>query len=205
MSRRVHYYLTLILFYTLLGAGCTGKTPQAVYYTLNSIELDSVSLQTPAVSHDIVIGIDPVKFPDELDRQSIVTRSGQNRMEVNEFHRWGGSLEKSFTRAMVENISILTGTDQVMARPWDRYFIPDIRVALDIRQFDGRLGEYAFLNTTWLVYEKGQKTPAIVRRTVLKEETDDDSYDTLVAAQSMLVTKLCQEISMTLLEMFPAQ
>jgi uncharacterized lipoprotein YmbA len=200
MNQRMYYFLALCLFISLLGAGCTGKTPQSVYYTLNAAEDAGVILQATAPPKDIFIGIGSVKFPDELDRPSIVTRSGQNRLEVNEFHRWGGSLKKNFTRVVEENISILMKTDQVMARPWERYFQPDIRITFDIRQFDGRLGEYAALNVTWMAFKKKKEEPMIVRRSDIKEPVTDNSYDALVAAQSRAITRLCQEIAIALLQ-----
>jgi uncharacterized lipoprotein YmbA len=201
MNPRIYLYFALSLLITLLGAGCTGKTPQSVYYTLNAAEDTDVAFQLTAPLKDILIGIGSVKFPDELDRPSIVTRSGQNRLEVNEFHRWGGSLEKNFTRVMVENLSTLMKTDQVMTRPWERYFKPDVRITLDIRQFDGRLGEYAALNLTWMAFEKNKDEPTIARRSNIKEPVTDSSYDALVAAQSRATSRLCQEIAEALLQL----
>ena len=103
----MYYFLALCMLIALVGAGCTGKTPQAVYYTLNVTKDADAALQATVPPQDILVGIGSVNFPDELDRSSIVTRTGLNRLEINEFHRWGGSLKKNFTRVVVENISIL--------------------------------------------------------------------------------------------------
>jgi uncharacterized lipoprotein YmbA len=148
----------------------------------------------------MAIGIGPVKFPDELDRTSIVTRTGRNRLQINEFRRWGGSLEKNVTRVMEENLALLLKTDQIMARPWERHFQPDIRIALDIRQFDGRLGEYAFLNATWMIVDPDGEVTRLVRRTIIQETVEDDGYDALVAAQSRALAGLCREIATVLSE-----
>lgn len=196
----MYYFLAPCLLITLLVAGCTGKTPQAVYYTLNVTKDTDEALQAIVVPQDILVGVGSVKFPDELDRPSIVTRSGLNRLEVNEFHRWGGSLKKNFTRVVVENISILMQTDQVMARPWERYFQPDVRIAFDISQFDGRLGEYATLNLTWMAFRKEKDEPLIVRRSDIREPVTDNTYDALVAAQSRAIFRLCREITEALLQ-----
>jgi len=184
--------------------GCFGTSPPSVFYRLTPIE-DTAAVQTRAVGGGIAIGIGPIKFPDELDRFSIVTRTGRNRLEINEFHRWGGSLEKNFTRVMEENLALLTKTDQVMTRPWERYFQPDVRLALDIRQFDGRLGEYASLNVTWMVIGPEGDVPLLVRRTIIQEAVADDSYDALVDAQSRAVARLCREIAEALSKQLPTQ
>lgn len=200
MSLRMYCFFALCLPIALVTAGCTGKTPQAVYYTLNVTKDADAVLQATAPPQDILIGIGAVNFPDELDRPSIVTRAGQNRLEVNEFHRWGGSLKRNFTQVVVENISTLMKTDQVMARPWERYFKPDVRITFDVRQFDGRLGEYAVLNVTWMAFKTKKGEPLIVRRSDIKEPLTDNSYDALVAAQSRAITRLCQEITEALLQ-----
>ena len=192
MTRAVHP-LTLAVLAVLL-AGCLGQTPASVYYTLSSMA--SVE-DRPALSpaEDLAVGIGPVKFPDELDRAAIVTRSGSNRLEVNEFHRWGGSLEKNVTRVIEENLTFLLQTHQVMARPWERYFQPDVRIALDFRRFDGRLGEHATLNATWVLIDPEGDAPLHVGRTIIQEATDGDGYDALVAAQSRALARLCEEMA----------
>jgi uncharacterized lipoprotein YmbA len=185
-------------------AGCFGTTPPAVFYSLTPIG-DTAAIQPQAAEGKIAIGIGPVKVPDELNRAAIVTRSGRNRLEINPFHRWGGSLEKNFTRVMEENLALLVKTDQVVTRPWERYFQPDVRLAMDIRQFDGRLGEYAFLNATWMIVGPEGDEPLLVRRTIIQEAVADDSYDALVDAQSRAVARLSREIAEALSKQFPPQ
>lgn len=204
MNPRMYPYVVLSLVVMGLWTGCFGTTPPAVFYSLTPIENVATTLP-PAAEGKIAIGIGPIKFPDELNRPSIVTRSGRNRLEVNQFHRWGGSLEKNFTQVMEENLALLVKTDQVMARPWERYFQPDVRLALDIRQFDGRLGEYASLNVTWMIVGPEGDTPLLVRRTIIQETVTEKGYEALVDAQSRAVAKLCREIAEVLLERFAAQ
>lgn len=199
-------YRTWIASLMVLGvcAGCFGTTPPAVFYSLTPIG-DAAAFQPSAAEGKIAIGIGPIKFPDELDRAAIVTRSGRNRLEVDPFHRWGGSLEKNFTRVMEENLALLVKTDRVMTRPWERYFQPDVRLALDIRQFDGRLGEYASLNVTWMIVGPAGDEPLFVRRTIIQEAVADDGYDALVDAQSRAVARLCREIAQALSQQLHAQ
>jgi uncharacterized lipoprotein YmbA len=196
MIQRAVQTLTLILTTAVL-AGCLGKTPAAVYFTLSPLANEAGRPAQPPAD-DLAIGIGPVKFPDQLDRPAIVTRSGSNRLEVNEFQRWGGSLEKNLTRVIEENLSFLMQTDRVMARPWERYFQPDVRLALDIRQFDGRLGEYASLNATWVLIEPNEDATLHVGRTIIQEATNGADYDALVAAHSRALAKLCEEMAAAL-------
>jgi len=204
MNSRTTILILLCLLVIGLGAGCTGTTSPATFYSLRPID-DSGSMQPTELSEPMAIGIGPIKFPDELERAPIVTRTGRNRLEINEFHRWGGSLRMNFTRVMEENLALLMKTDKVMARPWERFFDPDVRVALDIRQFDGHLGEFASLNVTWMIVGPEGDKSLLVRRTIIQETVADESYDALVDAQSRAIAKLCREIAMALSEHFPVQ
>lgn len=193
-------HLLLLLFLTVVVSGCGVTTPKAIYYTLTPSDVASIK-KTTSSPGTLAIGIGPVKFPGELDRPSIVTRSGNNRLIIDEFHRWGGSLEKNFLRVMADNLTHLLKTDQVMIRPWEHYFQPDVRIALDIHQFDGRLGESASLKVTWVIYKEGKKTGAVVHRSALNEPSAGEGYDALVAAQSQLVARLAKEIAEVLLKL----
>lgn len=191
-------YRLLILLIILPFSGCTGTSPNALYYTLSPLEKDSISDQSSIVPADFAIGIGPVTFSDQLDRPAIVTQTGKNQITINEFHRWAGSLKQNFTRVMTQNLAILLKTDQVMARPWERYFKPDIRITVDVQKFGGQLGEHAELDTTWIIIEEGKNLEAVVHRSEIKEPVSDESYEALVAAQSSALASLCEEIAKAL-------
>ncbi len=198
MKKYNSYIALLLLAFLLASAGCGGRTPQAKYYTLNPIEEPSEKTTSAQSPNSVSLGIGPIKFPDELERPSIVTRIGKNRLEVNEFRRWGGSLEKNFSRVMVENLSYLLQTDKVVARPWERYFQPDFRIAINVQQFSGRLGKFASLKATWMIFKNKTDLPLLVRKTSLQESVSANDYDAFVAAQSRVLAMLCQEITIAL-------
>ncbi len=188
---------------SLSFTGCAGKSGPTTFYTLSPIETSPAG--EPAMpAGELNIGIGPVTFPAELDRQRIVTRSGRNRLEINEFHRWGGSLENNFLRVLSENLALLLDSNRVMAQPWERYFKPDFRVVIDVRRFDGRLGEYASLNATWMIVKTGRHDPLVVRQTIVQEAVSTNDYDALVAAQSAAAAALSREIARALRDQIAA-
>ncbi len=196
--------LTVVFASSLLFFGCGGKSSPTTFYTLSPIEAD-LAASAAGSAAPVNIGIGPVTFPDELDRQRIVTRSGRNQLEINEFHRWGGSLENNFVRVLVENLTLLMGSERIMAQPWERYFSPDFRVVMDIRRFDGRLGEFASLNATWMLVKAGSVEPLVVRQTIIQEAASGKGYDALVAAQSAAAATLSREIAAVLKEQVAAK
>ena len=196
MRRYATCFNVMLMVIGVLGFhGCAGKSGPTTYYTLSPIDATSQAGLQPAAIGDVSIGIGPVTFPDELDRQRIVTRSGRNQLEINEFHRWGGSLENTFVQVLTENLSIVTGNSRIVAQPWERYFDPDYRVVMDVRRFDGRLAEFASLNATWMILKAGTHKPLVVRQTIVQEAVTADSYEAFVAAQSAATAAISREIA----------
>lgn len=189
------FYVILLVIGGLGFHGCTGTSGPTTYYTLSPIETAAQAVGQQTAIGNVSIGIGPVTFPDELDRQRIVTRSGRNQLEINEFHRWGGSLENTFVQVLTENLTIITGNSRIVAQPWQRYFDPDYRVVMDVRRFDGRLAEYASLNATWMVLKAGTDKPLVVRQTIIQETVSADSYEAFVAAQSAAAAAISKEIA----------
>nr|WP_232371142.1 PqiC family protein [Desulfogranum marinum] len=192
--------MLVVIFLTVFIHGCVISTPDSVYYTLIPSAENNSSHIAPSKKWPLSIGIGPIKFPSELDRPEIVTRSQKNRLLINEFHRWGGSLESDFLRILTDNLRRILQTDKVMVRPWEQYFTPEIRLSLDVHQFDGRLGEYASLKATWAIYDKTENTLLVIHHGDFKAPIQQDGYDALVEAQSTLVMMLSKEISKTLFD-----
>ena len=178
-----------------LSGGCMRATRPENFYTLSSM---TRSTATAAGEATWVIGIGPVQLPDALKRPQIVTRIGRNRLQVAEFDRWAGPLEREVSRVMAENLSLLLGTDRVIQYPWAASTPPTHRVDLEIRRFDGGPGQEAILNVTWTVCAAGPGSNSIRRKSVLSEPVGDGGYPSLVAAQSRLLEALGRQIAASL-------
>ncbi len=186
--------LAAMLLGAFLAAGCSVGTRPARFYTLNPMAAATGS-QT-AAANPPAIAVGPVLLPDAVRRPQIVSRVGANRLEVSEFHRWAGALENEVTGVVADNLALLLGTHRVAGYPWDAGFHPDLRVELDIRRLDGRLGEQADLQAVWTVRsgDKGQ-TVLASGRTVRSEPVAAGGYEPLVAAYSRLLEHLSREIA----------
>jgi len=178
----------------ILVAGCAGTSPPVTFYTLNPLSGVKPDSPRDIVDRDIAVGVGPVAFPDYLDRPQIVTRRGQSRLDISEFHRWGGSLVKDFSRILAKNISILLSTNQVTVYPWRDDFSPTYRIKLNVEQFDGQLSKFVLLNVTWAV--TGQENTDLVSRTsVIEERIATTDHERLVAAMSRALAALSREVA----------
>lgn len=183
----------------LFALGCTATTEKARFYKLNSLTSPESTAHTKGAVGSVAIGIGPIKFPDHLDRPEIVTRTSGNALQLAEFDRWAGSLEKDFSRILAENLSILLSTDYVFMFPFTQAAPIDYKVAVEVVRFDGELGKSATLIARWTILEGGeQKELKSVRRSSITEPADSKSYETMVAALSRTVEDLSREIAETI-------
>jgi len=187
--------VTLMLtFTTLLLAGCRSSAPPVEFYTLNPLSDMQGKANTTATDQKLSIGVGPVEIPEMLDRPQIVTRSGPNKLKIDEFHRWAGRLDESFARVLAENISLLLGTDQVAVYPWQTDFKPRYRIALEIRYFEGQWGKDVLLEALWRVTSQESQQTHTVRKSVIREPLSATSYEELVAVKSRAIAQLSREI-----------
>jgi uncharacterized lipoprotein YmbA len=134
-------------------------------------------------------------IPETIDRPQIVTRSGPNRLRVDEFHRWAGSLREDFLRVLSANLSILLKTNRVTTHPWEDYFQPTYRIVLDVHQFDGSPGQQVTLQVTWTITGQDGRNALLVRKSNMTQPVSAKDYDTFVAAKSRILASFSREIA----------
>jgi uncharacterized lipoprotein YmbA len=183
-----------ILFVAVLLVGCRSSAPQVEFYTLNSLSPAREKANPTDAAQNIAVGVGPVQIPQALDRPQIVTRTGPNKIMLDEFHRWASPLQQDFARVLAENIAFLLAIDRVAVYPWEVDFAPDYRIALDINYFEGQWGKNVLLDVAWRITDQaGQKTLA-VKKSVITEPLSTADYEALVAAQSQAIARLSREI-----------
>jgi hypothetical protein len=185
----------VVTFTTLLLTGCGSSSPRVEFYTLNPLTGMPAEANTPATDQKLSIGVGPVEIPEILDRPQIVTRSGPNKLNVDEFHRWAGRMNERFGQVLAQNISLLLATDQVAVYPWQTDFKPHYRIALKIRYFEGQWGKDVLLEAIWSVSSQQSQQTHIKRKSVINEPlSPEPDYAALVAAHSRAIAQLSREI-----------
>ena len=96
---------------------------------------------------------------------------------------------------LADNISILLGTNRVAVYPWGDRFDPTYRIALDVEQFEGRLGEYVQLDVTWTVTGREAGERLLVKKSKIREPVATEDYESIVAAKSRALAALSRKIA----------
>ena len=193
-------FLFRLLAVCLLGAafwGCVnlgeGTQSKSRFYVLRPLTGE----QALAVGHGdgARIGVGPVRFPEYLGRPQIVIRTGQNKLQVSEFHRWAEPLDENFRRTLGENLSVLLSTNQIFPHPWLGSTQLDYQVAVDVMRFDGNLGEDVTLTAVWTIYTEDRKEVLLRERNDYSQPVKGDSYDALVLAHGQTLEALSRDIA----------
>jgi uncharacterized lipoprotein YmbA len=193
--KTIRYIGWTLCLLTVSIAACRGTTPPVTFYTLNAVIEAPATAQVAAADQDLAIGVGPMAIPETIDRPQIVTRSGPNRLRVDEFHRWAGSLREDFLRVLSANLSILLKTNRVTTHPWEDYFQPTYRIVLDVHQFDGSPGQQVTLQVTWTITGQDGRNALLVRKSNIAQPVSAKDYDAFVAAKSRILASFSREIA----------
>jgi uncharacterized lipoprotein YmbA len=180
--------------------GCRSATSPIEFYALTPLIGAPEADKAAGLGDGVAVGVGPLQMPKIIDRPQIVSRTGLNRINVDEFHRWAGSIYEDFLTVLAMNLSSLLKTNWVAAYPWEEYFDPDYRVYMEVNQFDGRLGEYALLNVTWTITGRQPGDVLRVRNSVIKETVQSADYEDFVAAESRILAALSREMAREIME-----
>jgi len=200
-----------------LLAGCA-TTPPSSFYTLTPIEA-AAGRETDIGDGGIAVGIGPVVFPQFLDRPQIVVRGSPNRLELNEFHRWGGTVQDDFLRVWGENLAHLLGSSRIVIFPTESRMAIDFRITAEVVSFAAQPDGQVVLKVRWAVmdqylertlaaHEDIYRSPILPRPRVLAGATQDDGPaadeigrwepEAVVAAMSRVLGEFSRDVAAVL-------
>ena len=180
-------------------AGCGAQSPSVTYYSLALPVVQAVPTEVGAALADKTIGIGPISMPDVVNRPQL-PRPEAGGMQLEEFHRWGGDLDREMGRALVLQLSRRLASEQVVEFPWSVPFTPDYQVAIDVLQFSVDRQGLATLNARWGILKAGDQQPRI-RASLLTRPVGDPSPGGRAAALRETVADLGEEIASELLRL----
>ena len=183
------------VFIILFLINACHRTSQVAFYTLNG-QISHHSVQkNSAELEDLSVGIGSVHLPDYLERPQIVTFKGVSRLHLAEFHRWAGRLDGEITRVMINNLSMLLGTPQVLVFPWGQSETPQFRLDLIFHHFEGILGETVRIKGVWHLSQNTPEAETLHQPFDQSVTISGPEYEDLVVACNQGLWELSQEIS----------
>ncbi len=141
------------------------------------------------------IGVGPVVLAEYIDRANLVIQQAPNQLAVAEDHRWAGDLSASIARVTAANLGRRLGSGNVRTYPWPGDDGIDVQVTLDVRQLHAAEDGYTVIEAGWRAYSLPDRRLIASRTFVDREALESDGYNSLVAAQSRLLSRLAADIA----------
>lgn len=178
----------------LLSMGCA-RSPQRSYYSLQGPA--AAQPRGPAFTPgrmDVVLG--PVTLPDSVDRPQIVTRDGENRLAIDDLHRWAQPLSSEVAAVIAASLyrdlgkTTLVGIQGQETAASD----PAFRVTVDIQRFEAVPGQSATVEAAWMIRYKNSDPP-LRGLSQARESLADTRYETLAKAYARALGRISREMA----------
>lgn len=141
--------------------GCLAPRPDpSKFFVLTPLGTAAANSMAPAglaASASPTIGLGPIKLPEYLDRDEVVTRAGPNRLEFSDRDRWAEPLDNNFKQVVAQDLTRLMGTHSITFYPWPGTTHIDYQVSIDVYRFETDTGAKARLVAHWQVLDGSGK------------------------------------------------
>jgi uncharacterized lipoprotein YmbA len=178
----------------LMVTACASSPPSRLY-VLSPIRSADAGASAPAAGTGPVIGIGPITVPEYLDQPQIVVQASAYRFELAEGHRWAEPLQENLRRVLMENLSLLMGTDRIETYPWRRSPGVEFQIAVEIIEFNAATDNLVTLAARWSVRNKNGAMVVPIRRSQIRVPASAPDYEAIVAAHSEALARLSREIA----------
>lgn len=172
----------------LLACAC-GSAPQIDFYSLSSPPAPSAP---GAPASTLAIHIGPVTVPDAVDRPQMIVRRDENRVDIDDQHRWVEPLRNAIPRLLADAIARELNTPNVLTSRQSSALDIDYRVAIDVQHFDSSPGEISE-DVFWTIRSRKAEAPRLGRSTL--RETAAPGAEGIAAAHSRALARVAHDIA----------
>ncbi|MGZ9033859.1 MAG: PqiC family protein [Rhodospirillales bacterium] len=139
------------------------------------------------------IGVVPVRLPEYLNHNVIVTRETNNELALAKFNEWAAPLAANVTSVLTENLSMLIPTDRIATIPAN--VAVDREVAVEIINFEREASGDVVLLARWTIIGDSGRRLLAMRRSGFRAEKVPMEYGAIAAAMSQLLGELSRDIA----------
>jgi len=199
---RIQLVLVSVLTVSLLS-GCIKTTPVPTrFYVLNPFDYDVSLVNETQKNVSLSVEIASLRLPQYLEKPQIVTRSSKNRLELAEYHQWGGNLRKNMTRVLAQNVSQLLATPNISIAPFSSPVSPGFRVEIEVMRFERDFNGQVRFSTQWRLSSGQDRKTLVTRMTDLESPVVQPlpDFEHTVSTMSALLGELSRIISQEILK-----
>jgi uncharacterized protein len=160
MRRRLAAIVATVGLGVMAATGCFSPQPDPSKFFVLTPATAAANSIAPAgltASSGPTIGLGPVKLPEYLDRDEVVTRVGPNRLELSGKDLWAEPLANSFKQVIAQDLTQSLGTHSITFYPWFGTSHVDYQVRIDVYRFETDSSANARLVAHWQVLDGSGK------------------------------------------------
>ena len=181
MKKVIYLFLMLGLF------GCVSK--KAYFY-------QPIETKEPKVFYKEfkdTVRISPIVLPQIIARPQITTLGKKDvELIIDEYNRWGAGLDKLIVQVINDNLSNIFENAMIVNQSSNRKGYK-YDVAIEIKNLNGRLDEYAKLDASYFIKDKNGKV--IVSKDFYKAKAFEGEYVEYVKTISDMLGELSDAIA----------
>lgn len=183
----------------VITSGCFQGQPVHRYILASAVEqADTAPVSTlsapPSQRATEFLVVGPVTLTDYLDQSRIVQRQGATIIHTAADQQWAGDLSEMISIVLIAEMSRLHPSHAVLPYPLSAPQAQGKRIAIDILHFEGTDASAAAIEARWTIIDLEKKTILTSHSTKLHLAVADNSYESLVTALSLGLTRLSKEI-----------
>ncbi|HUL95731.1 MAG TPA: PqiC family protein [Usitatibacter sp.] len=174
-----------------LALAACGSPPAAIdFYSLTA----SPPAPPAAGAASFSVHVGPVTVPDGVDRPQMVVRLSDNRVDIDDQHRWAEPLRDAIPRALADDLARELGTPRVMTSRQSATLDFDYRVAVDIQHFESSYADGAYEDVLWTLRGAKGREPRVGRTTVREPAASGDAAG-VAAAHGRALQRVAHDIA----------
>lgn len=197
-ARKIYRPLLRLALLAATLSGCNS------IFDTNSVPLSfyMLSAQPPAASSGPasaaagpIYGVAPVRVPDYLQRNAIVTRTGENQLDIAANSHWAAPLSQGIQSVLAENLSAQIPSERVVQLPVPPSIVADYSIVVDVVSFQREPDGSVDLIARWSVIDERARSPLAIRTSRLRAPNVPGDYAAIAQAMSGLLADLARDIA----------
>lgn len=187
-------FLSISLPFLLVACS---SAPSTHFYLLQALETEAIQLNESQLK-PITVLVNPIKFPEYLDRPQIVLRDSDYRLQLSANHRWAEPLSNEFSRVFIENLNSRIAPGHALVYSELHGIQPNINLTIEVLQLDVNTADQATLSVKW-AYWPEKNTEKMIRLTnEYSVPIKDQGFQSRIESQSRAIAVFSDDVAKTI-------
>lgn len=188
----------IVLAFTMLSACAEvigSKSEPTNYFVLSSLSPPQNSSVLVKERLELTVGLFPIKVPKYLETRSIVTRTDENEVFVDDFNKWAANLDDHVTAVLAENLATRLRTDRLVILPLALAIDMDLQILVRLNRFEREANSHVVLEANWVIINDRKGSDDAIGSSCWHITQVAGDYKATAAAMSQALSRLAETLA----------